>query len=168
MIAGRLTRDPEIRHTTNNTALAKFSLAVTQKFESGGEWKEETSFFDCIAWGKQAELAGEYLRQGSTVHVEGRLKQESWEDKETRQRRSKIVVVTEKMQFVPRADGAAQGGTSAAPRQAPGNSAPAARSVAPYRSAPPVAPMRSSPPPARAPVVATSAPVRPTEDDIPF
>lgn len=99
-LMGNLTRDVEIRHLANNTAVGSFGLAVTRRYMSNGEKKEETAFVDCTAWGKTAEIAGQYLRKGSKVAVEGRLKLDQWEDKQTKQNRSKLHVVVENLEFV--------------------------------------------------------------------
>jgi single-strand DNA-binding protein len=96
MIIGNLTRDPEIRYTPKGTAVGEFSMAVNRKFED----KEETTFIDVTLWGKTAELVGQYLRKGSSCYVEGRLHLDTWEDKQSGQKRSKLKVVGETVQFL--------------------------------------------------------------------
>ena len=103
ILMGNLTRDPELTYTQSGTAIAKFGLAVNRKFAGkDGEKKEEVDFFDIEAWEKQAENCNEYLKKGSGVLIEGRLKQERWEDKESRKQRSRIKIVASVVQFLPK------------------------------------------------------------------
>jgi single-strand DNA-binding protein len=131
IIAGNLTRDPELRYTPKGTAIAQITLAVNRKWKSEtGEMKEEVSFIDVDAFGRQAEVIGQYLRKGRPFLVEGRLKQDTWEDKNTKQKQSKIKVVLEAFSFIDSNRSEGEGGapaTSRAPRPAP--SAPAAEPV---------------------------------------
>ncbi|MGN0811521.1 MAG: single-stranded DNA-binding protein [Akkermansia muciniphila] len=117
MIIGNLTADPEVRSTPRGNNLTEFRVAVT-RYTTGaneGERREETAFLDVTCWGRQAEVAAQYLAKGRPVFVEGRLQQDTWEDKQTGQRRSKIRIIAENIQFLNgRADGA-QGGP--APQQ---------------------------------------------------
>ena len=93
VLSGRLTRDPELRYIPSGTAVCKIGMAVSKHFRGrDGERREDTMFIDVTAWDKQAEYLGERLRQGSPIVVEGSLKQDSWEDKQTGQKRSKIEV----------------------------------------------------------------------------
>ncbi len=93
MVAGRLTADPELRYLPSGTALVKLRLAVSRYFKGkDGERKEETMYIDATAWDKQAEYLGQRLRQGSAVLVEGALKQDSWDDKQTGQKRTRIEI----------------------------------------------------------------------------
>lgn len=102
ILMGNLTRDPELRYTPSGLAVAHFGLAVNRKFSSKeGEKKEEVNFFDIEAWDKQAELASEYLNKGSGVFLEGRLKQDRWED-EAGNKRSRVKVVAMTIQFLPK------------------------------------------------------------------
>jgi len=109
ILLGRLTRDPELRYTPSGQALAKIGLAVGRKYynKQTQQSVEETTFVDCDAWGKQAELLNQYMRKGRQLFIEGRLKFDSWETKEG-QRRSKLGVVIENFQFV---DGQSGGGS---------------------------------------------------------
>lgn len=92
-LAGRLTRDPELRYTPQGTPVCKLGLAVSRYYKGrDGERKEETVFIDVNTWDKTAEYLGQRLKQGSPVLVEGRLRQDSWEDKSTGQRRTKLEV----------------------------------------------------------------------------
>ncbi len=94
IIAGNLTKDVELRFTANGKALAKASIALNRKFKVGEEQRDETSFVDLECWGKQAEAFAS-AKKGQNVVLEGRLRQDFWEDKETKQKRSKLVVVIE-------------------------------------------------------------------------
>lgn len=107
LLMGNLTRDPEVRYTPKGTAIANLGLAVNRVYTTeGGEQKEEVTFIDIEVWGRQAETAGQYLSKGRPVFVEGRLKLDSWEDKESGQKRNKLKVVAERVQFL----GAPRGG----------------------------------------------------------
>jgi single-strand DNA-binding protein len=100
-LAGRLTRDPEVRYTPSGTAIADIGLAVSRFFKNDqGESKEETDFFDVTAFGKTAEVVQKHLRKGSPIYVEGRLKLDQWDDRETGKKRSKVKIIAEAMQFV--------------------------------------------------------------------
>ena len=107
MLMGNLTRDPQLKPLPSNTTVAEFGLAVSRRYKTqGGEEREETCFVDCTAFGKQAELIGQYCQKGKPLFVEGRLKYESWEDKQGLGRRSKVSVVVENFQFLGGRDGA--------------------------------------------------------------
>lgn len=98
---GNLTRDPELKYTPKGMAVAKIGMAVNRKYKAeSGEQKDEVTFIDIEAWGKQAELLGQYMRKGSPLFVEGRLKLDQWDDKNTGQKVSKLKVVLEQFQFV--------------------------------------------------------------------
>ncbi|MEW6378784.1 MAG: single-stranded DNA-binding protein [bacterium] len=112
ILMGNLTKDPELRYTSNGLAVAHLSLAVNRRFTAKeGEKKEEVDFFDIETWDKQAELCSEYLNKGSGVLIEGRLKQDRWED-ETGSKRSKIKIVATAIQFLPKRSGEEIGGVS--------------------------------------------------------
>jgi single-strand DNA-binding protein len=101
MLMGNLTRDPEIKYTPKGTAVADIGLAVNRVWSTEtGEKREEVTFVDVELWGRQAELAGEYLKKGRPVYIEGRLKLDTWDDKQSGQKRSKMRVVCENMQFL--------------------------------------------------------------------
>jgi len=109
-LMGNLTRDIEIRHTSANTAVANFGMAVNRRFKTqSGENREETTFVDCEAWGRTAEVMGQYLNKGRPVFIEGRLKLDEWEDKNGGGKRSKIRVVVENFQFVDSGSGGGGG-----------------------------------------------------------
>jgi single-strand DNA-binding protein len=101
IIAGNLTRDPELRYTPKGTAVARISLAVNRSYSTEtGEKKEEVTFVDVDVWGRQAEVISQYMKKGRPLLVEGRLKQDSWEDKTTKQKQSKLKVVLESFSFI--------------------------------------------------------------------
>lgn len=115
-LMGRLTRDPDLRYTPKGTAVADIAMAIN-RYRSGGDGgdrTEETTFVDVTLWGKQAETANQYLSKGREVFIEGRLQLDSWEDKSSGQKRSKLKVVGESMQFVggPGGGGSSGGGDS--------------------------------------------------------
>ncbi len=125
ILVGNLTRDPELRYTPKGTALAKIGLAVNRRWTAEtGEQREEVTFVDVEAWGPQAENISKYLKKGSPLLVEGRLRLDQWDDKQTGQKRSKLVVVCENSRFLgsgaPREDGSAT-----TPRPQPGKASDA-------------------------------------------
>ena len=101
ILAGNLTRDPELRYTPKGQALAKLGLAINRSFKTeSGENREEVTFVDVDAWGRQAEVISQYLKKGRPLLVEGRLKLDQWEDKTTHQKQSKLRVVLESFSFL--------------------------------------------------------------------
>lgn len=129
ILAGNLTRDPELRYTPKGTAVARITLAVNRTWKSEtGETKEEVSFVDIDAFGRQAEVIGQYVKKGRPLLIEGRLKQDTWEDKTTHQKKSKLLVVLEGFTFIDsRGDGGGGGGEfrKTAPAAAPAAAAAA-------------------------------------------
>ena len=127
ILAGNLTRDPELRYTPKGTAVARITLAVNRTWKSeSGESKEEVSFVDVDVWGRQAEVISQYMKKGRPLLVEGRLKQDTWEDKNTKQKQSKLKVVLESFSFIDSNRGGEGGGApAAAPRPAATSPAPA-------------------------------------------
>jgi len=130
ILAGNLTRDPELRYTPQGRPVAKIGLAVNRRYTlESGEKKEEVSFVDVEAWGQQAETIAKYMKKGRPLLVEGRLKQDTWEDKNTHQKQSKLKVVLESFSFIdtrgPDAGDGAMPSRPAAPQAAAGASAPA-------------------------------------------
>lgn len=101
-IAGRLTRDPELRATPKGTSICQFGMAINRKIPArdGGEAREEATFLDVEAWGKTAETIAKFLVKGKELYVAGRLQTDTWEDKTSGQKRSKTKVVCENFQFV--------------------------------------------------------------------
>ncbi len=121
VLLGNLTRDPELRYTPKGSAVARLGLAVNRSYKTeSGETMEEVTFIDIDAWGKQAELIAQYLRKGNPLFVEGRLKLDQWDDKNSGQKVSKLRVVMENFQFIGgRAEGGAGAGAGAPPAAAP-------------------------------------------------
>ena len=132
MLIGNLTRDPELRHTPKGTAVAELGLAINRVWkDEQGQKQEETTFVDVTLWGRQAELAQQYLTKGNPVYIEGRLNLDTWDDKATGQKRSKLKVVGENLQFLSTGKTGGSGGGggySERPQQA---SAPQQRSGPP-------------------------------------
>ena len=135
ILAGNLTRDPELRYTPKGTAVARIGIACNRKWRSEtGELKEEVTFVDVDAFGKTAETIGQYLKKGRPILIEGRLRYDSWEDKQTKQKKSKLGVVLENFQFL---DSGSRGDSSAAEPPPPRPAAPAAAPEPPEADAPP-------------------------------
>lgn len=115
MLIGNLTRDPELRHTPRGTAVAELGLAINRTWTDDQKGKqEETTFVDVTLWGRQAETVQQYLTKGSPIYIEGRLNLDTWDDKTTGQKRSKLKVIGESFQFL--SGGNKGGGGSPAPR----------------------------------------------------
>lgn len=151
ILLGNLTRDPELRYTPKGTAIVKLGMAINRTWKDDtGASKEEVTFVDVDAFGRQAEVIAQYLRKGRPLFVEGRLRLDTWDDKQTGQKRSKMGVVLEAFQFVD--SGGARSGEEGG--SAPSRPRPAA---APSPSAAPNSP-------------STAAPDGPPleEDDVPF
>src|SRR6266436_4551058 len=130
ILVGNLTRDPELRYTPKGTAIAKIGLAVNRVWTNeAGEKKEEVTFVDIDMFGRTAENVAQYMRKGSPLLVEGRLRLDQWDDKQTGQKRSKLGVVAESVQFLgsPRSN---EGGSAAPAASRPAGAA-AAAAVAP-------------------------------------
>jgi single-strand DNA-binding protein len=147
ILVGNLTRDPELRYTPKGMAIAKLGLAVNRNWTSeSGEKKDEVTFVDVDVFGRTAENVAQYMRKGRPILIEGRLRLDQWDDKQTGQKRSRLGVVAETVQFLGSPTGAGEGGAPAseAPRR------PAASSAKP----PPSPDGGDSPPP--------------EEDDVPF
>lgn len=153
MLIGNLTRDPELRHTPKGTAVSEISMAINRVWNNDqGQKQEETTFVEVTLWGRQAELAQQYLTKGRPVYIEGRLQLDSWDDKETGKKRSKLRVIGENMQFLSSGTGAG------------GNSGSGNFSERPQQSS--SAPQQRSGPPQGA--SAAPADEFQEEDDIPF
>ncbi len=128
ILVGNLTRDPELRYTPKGMAIAKIGLAVNRNWTSeSGEKKEEVTFVDVDIFGRTAENVAQYMKKGRPILIEGRLKLDQWDDKQTGQKRSKLGVVAETVQFLGSPAGGGSGGSDGgeAPRRAPAPSAPA-------------------------------------------
>jgi single-strand DNA-binding protein len=124
LLIGNLTRDPDVRYTPKGTAVADIGLAINRVFTGeDGEKREEVTYVDVVLWSRLAEIAEQYLKKGRPVFIEGRLQLDSWDDKQTGQKRSRLRVVADNLQLLgSRGEGDA-GGTGGAP--APRRSAPA-------------------------------------------
>ena len=130
MLIGNLTRDPELRYTPSGKAVADISLAINRVWvNDAGQKQEDTTFVDVTLWGRQAELAQQYLTKGRGAYIEGRLQMDTWDDKETGKKRSKLKVVGDSLQFLPDGRAGAANGGGAPPQQRA--SAPAQRSGPP-------------------------------------
>src|SRR5918996_916420 len=115
ILLGNLTRDPEVRYTPKGTAVTELGMAVNRVYTAeNGEKREETTFVDVTLWGRTAEIAGEYLKKGRPVFIEGRLQLDTWDDKQTGQKRTKLRVVGESMQLL----GGRPPGAAGAPAEA--------------------------------------------------
>ena len=146
ILAGNLTRDPELRYTPKGTAIAKFGLAMNRTWKTEtGETKEEVTFVDVDAFGRQAEVLAQYMKKGRPLLMEGRLKLDTWEDKNTHQKQSKLKVTLESFSFI---DSQRTGESGAPDSPSPRPPAPVAN------SSPAAAPEPEGPPP--------------SEDDVPF
>src|SRR5687767_9758702 len=133
ILIGNLTRDPELRYTPKGTAVAKLGVAVNRQWKTDtGESREEVTFVDVDAFGRSAEVIGQYCKKGKPLMIEGRLKYETWDDKQTNQKRSKLSVVLESFQFLGDGGGGNRGGEGA-----PAGAAPAARRPATTAEPPP-------------------------------
>lgn len=145
MLIGNLTRDPELRVTPKGTAICQFGLAVNRQFkDESGATRDETTFVDIEAWGKQGETVAKYLTKGRPLFVEGRLKLDTWDDKTTGQKRSKMKVVLENFQFLGGREGGEGGG---APRAASSGGDEGVDQTVERHSPPPRAGNRQAPPP---------------------
>lgn len=149
ILAGNLTRDPELRYTPNGKAICKFALAINRNWTSEtGEKKEETTFVDIDAFGRQAEVIAQYMKKGRPFLVEGRLRLDQWDDKQTGQKRSRLGVVLESFSFL--GSGRGEDGGNA-PNPLPSRPSGAAASA-----------------PAPAAAAASDEPPPPGDDDVPF
>jgi single-strand DNA-binding protein len=110
ILLGNLTRDPEVRYTPKGSAVCDLGIAVNRVYTTeGGERREEVTFVDVVLWARLAEIAGEYLKKGRPVFIEGRLQMDTWDDKQTGQKRTKLRVVGESMQLLGGRPGGAGG-----------------------------------------------------------
>lgn len=120
ILVGNMTRDPELRYTPKGLAIGKFGLAVNRTWRNeAGEQKEEVTFVDIDVFGKQAENLGQYKRKGDPLLVQGRLRLDQWDDKQTGQKRSKLGVVAENIQYLGRSQGGGSDERDYDGRQAP-------------------------------------------------
>jgi single-strand DNA-binding protein len=137
-LMGRLTFDPELRRTPSGTGVTELRLATTRTWSGrDGERREETLFVDVTVWDRQAENCCQYLRKGSAIHVEGSLKMDTWEDKNTGEKRSKIRVHADRVQFLDSRRGDSGAATGGGPDDEIASAPPPAREQAAVRSASP-------------------------------
>ncbi len=142
LLMGNLTRDPELRVTPKGTPICQFSLAINRQFKmESGESREEVIFVDIEAWGKQGETIAKYMTKGRPLYVEGRLRLDQWEDKNTKEKKSKMKVVLEQFQFL----GDSRGGGGAGAPSEPGID----QTASPERHAPPARPGAAAKPAAQ-------------------
>lgn len=145
ILLGNLTRDPEVRYTPKGSAVCDLGIAVNRQYTlDSGEKREEVTYVDVVLWSRLAEIAGEYLKKGRPVFIEGRLQMDTWDDKQTGQKRTKLRVIGETMQLLgsrPAAAGGGEGGEDRQPRTSG----------------------KATPPPAKA-----AAAGEPDDDEIPF
>ena len=181
LLMGNFTRDPQMKYLPSQTPVVEFGLATNRRFKAAsGEMRDETTFVDCAAFGRQAEVINQYCTKGKPILIEGRLKFDSWDDKNGGGKRSKLSVVVENFQLLGgRSDGGggapggAVGGASAGGAGTGGGEYDAGDDGSgPPRSAPP---QRSAPPPNRARPAAAPPPQQPfgdeqqfNDDDIPL
>lgn len=158
VLTSRLTRDPELRFIPSGTAIAEFAVVESRKM---GE-REEVSFIDVKAWGQQAEFVSKYFKKGDVIHITGRLTQESWEDKTSGTKRSKLIVTAENISFVP--------GTTSSGGKSQGEDSPASAQSTSARPAQRQTrtPARNTNPPKTTPKLPEVAIEVPDDDDIPF
>jgi len=115
ILLGNLTRDPEVRYTPKGSAVCDLGIAINRSYTlDSGEKREEVTYVDVVLWARLAEIAGEYLKKGRPIFIEGRLQLDTWDDKQSGQKRSKLRVIGETMQLLcgrpPGAGGAAAEG----------------------------------------------------------
>ena len=165
LLMGNLTRDPEIKYTPKGTAIANFGIATNRVFTSGegGEKKEEVTFIDIEAWGRTAEVIGEFFKKGKPIFIEGRLKLDQWDDKTTGKKMSKLRVVADSFEFL----GGREGGPGGGGGEYEGGGGGGGRSEGRSSESRP-----ASRPPASRPPSTPKPPADPDldagEDDIPF
>ena len=115
IMVGNLTRDPQLKYLPSQTPVAEFGLAVNRRYRTAqGEDREEVAFIEMSAFGKQAEVINQYCQKGKPLFIEGRIKYDQWDDKETGQKRSRLSVIVENFQFLPSRDGGGENSHSTA------------------------------------------------------
>jgi single-strand DNA-binding protein len=128
ILVGHLGKDPEIRSIPSGTSVAKFSIATDERFtDKSGEKQERTEWHNIEAWGKLAEICGQYLRKGSMVYIEGSIRTESWDDKETGVKKYKTKIVAKEMTMLDKKGSGDEGGYSGGYRKPASTGAPAGR-----------------------------------------
>lgn len=120
ILAGNVTRDPEMRATPSGAQACNFTVAVNRVFRGGdGNQQEQTSFIDCVAWGRMGETISQYVKKGSGIIVSGRIEQRSWEDKTSGQRRSRTEIIVDDFSFVGSEGGGSRGASTKKAADAP-------------------------------------------------
>jgi single-strand DNA-binding protein len=113
ILIGRLGKDPEIRSIPSGTSVAKFTIATDERYtDRNGEKQERTEWHNIVAWGKLAEICGQYLRKGKLVYIDGHIRTDSWDDKETGQKRYRTEIIANNMQMLDRKGDENDGGGS--------------------------------------------------------
>jgi len=129
ILLGNLTRDPEVRYTPKGSSVCDLGIAINRQYTlDSGEKREEVTFVDVVLWSRLAEIAGEYLKKGRPIFIEGRLQLDTWDDKQSGQKRSKLRVIGETMQLLggrpPGAGGGAAEGAEGGRESRPSKPAP--------------------------------------------
>jgi single-strand DNA-binding protein len=125
ILLGNLTRDPEVRYTPKGSAVCDLGIAVNRQYTlDSGEKREEVTYVDVVLWSRLAEIAGEYLKKGRPVFIEGRLQLDTWDDKQSGQKRSKLRVIGETMQLLGGRPPGAGGGGGEGGESRPGKTTP--------------------------------------------
>lgn len=162
MLIGNLTRDPEIRYTPKGQAVTDIGLAVNRVYSTeSGEKREEVTFIDITLWGRTAEVVHQYCKKGRPLFVEGRLQLDTWDDKQTGQKRSKLKVIGDAIQLLGSREGGGEGGAPGA-SQSGGSSSYGGGGPSAAPSRPPQ--QRSAPPAGQDP----GPPDQDDEDQVPF
>ena len=114
ILVGRLGKDPEVRSTPSGTTVAKFSLATDERFtDKNGEKQERTEWHNIVAWGKLGEICGQYLKKGKLIYIDGSIRTDSWDDKESGQKKYRTEIIAQNMQMLDRrGDDESSGGSS--------------------------------------------------------
>ncbi len=151
ILIGNVTRDPEVKFTSKGSAVTDIGLAINRNYTlDNGEKREETTFVDVELWGRLAEIAGEYAKKGRPIYIEGRLRMDTWDDKASGQKRSRMKVVGENLQLLGARTGGSPGAQSGENESYDSNPS----QPAPNRTAPPQRPV--------------APPANEADDDIPF
>lgn len=174
LLMGNLTRNPEIRYTPGGSAVCEFGMAMNRRFvQANGQEKDETCFVDITVWGKQAESSSRYLQKGSSVFVEGRLVYDQWVEKDTGNKRSRLRIYAERVQFLDRREASQSGGGEGSNAGNPAPSGAYSRFHAPQSGSGSFG-GATQPPPNKAPDAPAMPegpayePVEGIDDDIPF
>src|SRR5712675_2606731 len=145
LLMGNLTRDPELRVTPKGTPICQFSLAINRTFKmESGETREEVTYVDIEAWGKQGETIAKYCTKGRPLYVEGRLRLDQWEDKNTKEKRRAMKVVLDQFQFLGDSRGGGGGGGGGGSASG-GTAGDVDQTATPERHAPPPRPGTAKP-----------------------